>query len=332
MDLFSKCRIFVRSLPVIHPEIIFLQTLLKMFLPRPLFHINYYDHLNKNGVWENHRNLHDATQTPNLTSVIGANLPQNNIQSLIPEKHRRKGQKKHKSSPTILNQCVNNQLILCKPENQSCDLEEPEKNRRNYQTSSKIINKDRPQSLIDAYKSSVNVMTDLATTGDLYAQSDVNKRSAVYLKQQEVQEAVQKAEAGTTGQKRVKEQDGEIYKQMKGAYLEKSMSPQHRVSIARDPVNAQRIQQCEQAKLVARYASDKTGISLTDIYTGRISFTEKAKERDDQRNDALGHFPANLSSKPRKNETGLCHMTEDNAFHDRGGLVCTIQPAANDVW
>ena len=305
----------------------FFQILFKMFLPRPLFHINYYDHLNKNGVWENHRNLHDATQTPNLTSVIGANLPQNNIQSLTPDKHRRKGQKKHKSSPTILNQCVKKQLILCKPENQSCDLEEPEKNRRNYQTSSKIINKDRPQSLIDAYKSSVNVMTDLATTGDLYAQSDVNNRSAVYLKQQEVQEAVQKAEAGTTGQKRVKEQDGEIYKQMKGAYLEKSMSPQHRVSIARDPVNAQRIQQCEQAKLVARYASDKTGISLTDIYTGRISFTEKAKERDVQRNDALGHFPANLSSKPRKNETGLCHMTED-----RGGLVCTIQPAANDVW
>lgn len=89
--------------------------------------------------------------------------------------------------------------------------------------------------------------------------------------------------------------------------------PAHRVSVTRDPVNAQRIQQCEQAKLMARYASDKTGISLTDIYTGRISVTEKPKVKPEVYEEKDTWQPT--ANTREKNET-----------------VCFTQPVANPEW
>lgn len=261
-----------------------------MFLPRPQFHVDYYGGLDRDGAWLNYNKVIGYCETNIRGHVnLGAdNTVRNNDQSCVPVTQNKKGKKKSKkakkNNPEVNGQFEGDQCYFSKPQDQSAHLPRMEKMAEECLNSPRLaINKNRNRSLIDAYKPSETSRNELINELQDHLNIGLNSKSKI----------------GVTVTSKYKSNENEDHQMVKGKVSPHNnlRQPQHleqdnhtngdnlskirvlanRVSVTRDPVNAQRIQQCEQAKLMARYASDKTGISLTDIYTGRISFTEKPK-------------------------------------------------------
>lgn len=299
-----------------------------MFLPRPQFHVNYYGGLNRDGAWLNYNKVIGYCETNVHDHVnFGAdNNVGNNDQRCVPVTQNKKGKKKNKKAktnydiPVVNGQFEGDQFYISKPQGQSAHPPRTEKIVDECLNSPRLaINKNRNRSLIDAYKPSETSRNELIKELQDHLNIGLNSGSknavtvtSEYKSNENEEHQMEKGKiCPQNNQKQPQhlEQDNHTV----GVDSSEARVPSHRVSVTRDPVNAQRIQQCEQAKLMARYASDKTGISLTDIYTGRISFTEKPKVKPEVIEEKDTWQP--IANTQEKNET-----------------VCFTQPVANPEW
>lgn len=301
-----------------------------MFLPRPQFHVNYYGGLDNslNGAWLNYNKVIGNCETNIREHVnFGAdNTVGNNDQSCVSATQnknkieKKKTKKAKKNNLEVNGQFEGDQIYFSKPQDHSAHLPRREKMLEECLNSPRLsINKNRNRSLIDAYKPPETSRNELIKELQDHLNIGLNSNSKIgvtvtskYKSSENEEHQMVKGKVSPHNnlkQSQHLEQDNHT----KGGNLSKIRVLANRVSVTRDPVNAQRIQQCEQAKLMARYASDKTGISLTDIYTGRISFTEKPKVKPEviEEKDTW----QSIGNTREKNET-----------------VCFTQPVANPEW
>lgn len=325
-----------------------------MFLPRPVFHINYYGNLDKDDAW-----LRPHTSFRNDDRLNSLELNANDGKRISPEglsiseNRKRKNKKPKKRNGQLLQ----DQFILRQPKPQTLPVFGTD--REGNFTAKEKINKNQTHSLIDAYKQSnmssqpmswteieftsdnspQNITTQICFA-DTKPMTSCDPKPQFYFGESGckskdrciVKESIPAPKNGTFKypikarpiQQHIKSTD-KTKDPMDDRRIKQNTSTrstkdpiddgriqQNRISITKDPINARRIQQCEQAKLMARYASDKTGISLTDIYTGRISFTDKSRVTTET------------------TDLGVDQATDNHDCKD--SVVCTTQPSAIPRW
>ncbi|XP_061179475.1 uncharacterized protein LOC133188112 [Saccostrea echinata] len=286
-----------------------------MFLPRPLFHINYYGNLDRNGTWLHPNTSYRPENIMNIFENNTGEVKQKNTDALNAPRNRKRKEKKKQKNEILSSQdthLLNNQFILRQPQ----PVLKIEKKEEKCSTKDDKIDRNRSQSLIDAYKQSSFQPNDPFTLHNTSLQDICRTASGFPPKLSPPKVSAPVFKTKCEPQQRFKESESDGGKDICKIEIIKHddiLVPKNRISITKDPINAKRIQLCEQAKLRALHASDRTGIPLADIYTGRISFTDKKTEITGEMEEDVSQVTA------IENDT-----MESN--------VCNTQPVAIPIW
>ncbi|XP_062566477.1 uncharacterized protein LOC134228800 [Saccostrea cucullata] len=279
-----------------------------MFLPRPLFHVNYYGNLDRNSTWLRPNTSYRPENIMNILD-INTEVIRKHTHSVDVQRNRKRKEKKKQKKESVTSQdtpVFNDQFILRPPQS-------VEKKTEKCSTKDEKIDKSRSQSLIDAYKQS-SYQPFALSNSSLHDTCWTGSDFPTKLSSPKHSDSVYKTECKPQqGSEESNPQRGKEICKIETIKHNDILAPRNRISITKDPINAKRIQQCEQAKLRALHASDRTGIPLADIYTGRISFIDKKKE-----------VTLNMEEDVSQRTSTEIGAVERN--------VCNTQPAAIPIW